>query len=102
MDNGERLENDMIHPTPMGELQKELGIANDQIYLEESHGCIHVTPDDIDTMIANGYLGKGTKVVIHIYCEDIPKGWKKDPNGKAPYEIHFFPGKKKIVILGEK
>jgi RHS repeat-associated protein len=102
IDNGETLENDMIHPTPLGELQKALGIPNDEIYLEKSHGCIHVTPDDIDTMIARGYLAKGNKVIVHIYSEDIPQNWKYDPTGVAPFEIHFFPGKKRMVILGEK
>lgn len=102
MDSGERLENDMIHPTPLGELQKALGIPNNQIYLEGSHGCIHVTPDDIDTMIYKGYLRKGSKIVIHSYKDDIPKNWKYDPTGRGPYEIHFFPGKKKMIILGEK
>lgn len=102
IDKGERLENDMIHPTPLGELQKTLGIPNNQIYLEGSHGCIHVTPDDIDTMIFKGYLKKGSKIVIHSYNEDIPKKWKYDPTGRGPYEVHFFPGKKKMIILGEK
>ncbi len=102
MDSGEILQNDMIHPTPLGELQEALGIPNNQIFLEGSHGCIHLTPDDVDIMISKGYLRKGSKIIIHSYNEDIPKQWKFEKNGRGPYEIHFFPGKKKMFILGEK
>jgi RHS repeat-associated protein len=100
-DAGEKLKNDILHPTPYGEGQKAQGIKNENIDLEVSHGCIHVTPDDIDLMINKGYIKPGMKFIIHKYNEKIPK-WKSDSTISGPYEIHFFPGEKKLLIVGEK
>ena len=101
MDKNGKVQNDMIHPTPLGEMQKAIGIKNEDIYLEDSHGCIHVTPDDIDEMIKCGFLKKGTKFIVHDYKDRIPKEWKRDSGAKQPYEVHFFPKIGFIVVVGE-
>jgi hypothetical protein len=55
---------------------------------------------NIDELIAKGYLRKGGKVVFHRYNE-LTHNWKKAKTAaKRPYEVHFFPGMKKIVVLG--
>ena len=77
-------------------------LKNENIDIEESHGCIHVTPKDIDTLISKGYFKTGTKIFIHGYDEDIPKEWIYDSTGEGPFEVHFFPGKKRMLITGEK
>lgn len=55
-----------MHTTPDSELAKMLG-AEDTYILDYSHGCIHVKPSDIDTLIAKYITVDTTKVVIYPY-----------------------------------
>jgi len=97
LDKGERIESELIHTTPPDEANTALGI---KVELSESHGCVHVKPRDIDEMVARGYIAKGNAFVVHSYSEktptDIPCA-----DAKAPFEVHFFPGPKKIYVFGE-
>jgi hypothetical protein len=95
-DTSERIHGEFIHTTPPDEANTALG--NDVI-LVESHGCIHVKPVDIDEMRQKGYLKKGNKIVIHKYTESLPVHLPKAP-AKEPYELHFYPGVKKILVEG--
>jgi hypothetical protein len=62
-------------------------------------GCIHVKPDDVDTMISAGYLKKGQAPVVHA-CSDMvmATSLKADKFTREAYEAHFFPGLFKIAI----
>ena len=64
---------------------------------------MHVKPNDIDEMIAKKYMSIGNQVVIHPYDDDPGVlGLRNDQSGQAPFVIHVFPGKFKILIEGEK
>jgi hypothetical protein len=94
--DSENIHPQFFHTTPDNELQSLKGLP---VILEESHGCIHVKPKDIDEMIQKGYLAKGNAVYIHAY--DIkPLSTPTIEPGKAPYSICFYPGIKKIHIQG--
>jgi hypothetical protein len=75
--------------------------------LGESHGCTHLIPTDINEMISKKYVKIGNIIKIHSYNED-PNEWlmmnkiKRDETGGPPYEIHFFPGFYKLIIIGNK
>jgi len=105
LDPGEE-NREYFHPTPDIEALISTGTNPNDIYertLGESHGCIHVKPTDIDEMIAKKYMSIGNQVVIHSYDDDPGVlGLRSDPSGQAPFMIHVFPGKKKILIEGEK
>jgi len=54
-------------------------------------------------MISKKYMSIGNQVVIHPYDEDTSVlRLRYDPSGQAPFVIHVFPGKFKILIEGEK
>lgn len=91
----ESIMGDFIHTTPPDETKSSGGLP---VILTESHGCIHVKPDDIDDMIKRGFIKKGNRIYIHDYSETTPSG--VGVLGRAPYELHFYPGSKKIVIQG--
>jgi hypothetical protein len=94
--SSEKIHGEMFHTTPVNEAQTELGRT---VELEESHGCIHVKPRDMDQMIEKGYLKKGNLVYIHPYSRTIPNR-AIDTTGKQPFIVHFFPKDKKIMIVG--
>lgn len=91
----EKIHDELFHPTPDGEAAAAQGF---KITLGDSHGCIHVKPDDIDFMQKMGYMKKGNLVHVHKYTERLPPVLKK--KGKAPFEIHFYPGAYKILVKG--
>jgi hypothetical protein len=95
-EKGETIHGEFLHTTPTDEADSALGRA---VQLVESHGCIHIKPNDIDEMYKKQYLKKGNLVVVHRYDESLP-AMSSNPKGAAPFEIHFYPGKKKILILG--
>ncbi len=97
IDKGEEIHSEFIHTTPPNEAQSLMGWT---IKLEESHGCIHVKPMDINEMIRKGYLKAGNKIFIHSYLEKEPVRTRS--NGQPPYELHFYPGSKKIVVEGTR
>jgi len=96
LDGKERIHAEFVHTTPGNEAQSAQGKP---VILTESHGCIHVEPSDIDNMIKNGYLNKGNTLIIHSYPDTAPI-WPWGI-GTPPFEVHFFPGAKKIVIKGK-
>jgi len=97
LDAGEKIHPEYIHTTPDDEAQSAMGAP---VILVESHGCVHVKPKDIDEMGKKGYLKAGNSVIVHKYTETAPVA--PVGAGKAPYEVHFFPGSKKIVVKGRK
>ena len=53
-----------IHTTP----DAEFAAANNTRYeLEQSHGCVHIKPEDRDEMVSRGYLQAGTEVEVMPY-----------------------------------
>jgi len=94
-DKNERIHSELIHTTPDDEASTAQGKP---VILTESHGCIHVKPNDIDEMRKKGYLKPGNSLIIHGYKKVAPIGPKG--LGGPPFEVHFFPGAKKIVIEG--
>lgn len=104
-DYGEKLMSDFIHTTPNDEATTAYNLHRMPtrrampINLQESHGCIHVKPADLDLMVGAGYLKKGVSIVVHSYNEKTaPATIKPDPYTRGQYEVHFFPGIFKIVI----
>ena len=86
----EHIMGDMIHTTPPDEAATFLDRHFD---LAQSHGCVHVRPNDIDIMIHAGFAGKGQVVEVHDYSETaIKSSFTREKFGKPPYELHFFPG----------
>lgn len=94
----EHIHTEYIHTTPDNEAQT---VKGEKVELYESHGCIHVVPADIDDMIRKGYMRKGNIVKIHTYKEK-PASLPFSSGGKPPFEVHFYPGAKKIYVLGIK
>ena len=97
-DLGERVHTEYFHTTPDDEADDAAGKP---FTLGESHGCIHLRPKDIDEMINKGYFKAGNTVVVHKYKAKIPR-WDSDTGGTAPYEIHFFPGARQVVVVGRR
>jgi len=93
---GERVHGEFIHTTPTDEANTRLGLP---VFLTESHGCVHVKPADIDIMIEKGYLRKGNLFIVHKYNEAAPTV-AGGGNAKPPYEVHFYPGSRQIVVKG--
>jgi hypothetical protein len=97
-DAGEDIHKEYFHTTPPDEANTAAGRP---VKLVESHGCIHLKPNDIDDMIAKGYFQAGNTVLVHKYSEKLP-AWKDDAAGTRPFEVHFFPGPQKVVITGRR
>lgn len=97
----ETIMQEMFHTTPDNEMQV---LYKETVVLDDSHGCIHVHPKHMRTMIAKKYFKVGGTVFIHSYKEDVPKGFTISPNAKPPYIVHFYPKSRKILVcaLGEK
>lgn len=93
---GEKIHGEFFHTTPPDEADTALGRP---FKLSGSHGCIHVKPKEIDEMIKKGYMKRGNTIVIHGYDEKLPS-LTQDAAGRTPFEVHFFPGEKKILIFG--
>jgi len=105
VDSGEE-NREYFHPSPDIEAMISMGMDPNRINAEklrESHGCIHVKPNDIDEMINKGYMAIGNQVIIHFY-DDVPDklGLREDSTGHAPFVIHVFPGFFKMIIEDEK
>ncbi len=95
MNGKEQVMGDFIHTTP----PDEAATASGRIFqLAESHGCIHVRPGDIDTMIGNGYLKKGNTIEVHPYTKKAIDASHKRNAAGMPFEVHFYPGLYKIAI----
>jgi hypothetical protein len=96
--NSEKIHHQFFHTTPGDEASSFL---RKPIELKESHGCIHVKPHDIDEMIARGYMKQGNMVYIHDYGTR-PLGPTIPEPAQLPYSLHFFPGPKKLFVMGHK
>jgi hypothetical protein len=97
-DLGEQIHREYFHTTPDDEADMAAGKA---VALQESHGCIHLKPNDIDMMISKGYFKQGNLVVVHPYGDTVPD-WTQNSAGVKPFEVHFFPGVKKVVVTGRR
>jgi hypothetical protein len=98
LDAGEHIHREYFHTTPDDEAATAIGRP---FTLAESHGCIHLKPKDIDAMIDKGYFKKGNKVVVHSYTATLP-AWPQDATGTAPFEVHFYPGVKQVLVIGRR
>jgi len=92
----ETLHPEFFHTTPVDEALSDLQRA---VTLQGSHGCIHLKPPEITSMIKRGFMKPGTLVVIHPYFDRKaifpPRG-----SARGPYELHFFPAMKKLLVIG--
>jgi hypothetical protein len=98
-DPSEPIHGEFIHTTPVNEARTDPNL-HEPVILEASHGCIHLKPVDIDDMIRRGYMRMNALVVVHRYVDRrivMPQG-----TGHAPFEIHFFPGMKQILVLATR
>jgi len=114
---GEEIHKEYFHPTPIGEAYEaainDFKARGEQAKVDDftdrygrhwngdgntSHGCIHLKPSDIDTMITAGYLKSGNLVRVHKYSAKPPAFLAG--LGTKPYEVHFYPGERKVLILG--
>lgn len=99
LDNKESIQSDFIHTTPVDEAKTAYNKIVEPrfakpIVLENSHGCIHVKPDNINELIDNGYLSKGGNLEVHPYeaSRTAPNTLEiKNANPKKVFEVHFFP-----------
>jgi hypothetical protein len=99
LDKKESIQSDFIHTTPVDEAKSSYNKIVEPrfatpITLGNSHGCIHVKPDNINELIDNGYLSKGGNIEIHEYKASllIPNTLEiKNANPKKMFEVHFFP-----------
>lgn len=92
----ETLHAEFFHTTPVDEA---LATLNKTVDLQPSHGCIHLKPPDITSMIKRGFMRPGTLVVVHPYF-DRKVIFPRRGSARGPYELHFFPAMKKLLILG--
>ncbi len=97
-DFGEKIHKEYFHTTPDDEAATAAGKP---VTLAQSHGCIHLKPNDIDEMIKKGYFDAGNLVVVHAYSEKVPL-WEDNATGTAPFELHFFPGAKQVIVTGRR
>ncbi|MFT3936535.1 MAG: L,D-transpeptidase [Chitinophagaceae bacterium] len=89
LDGKEFVMGDMIHTTPDNEAATTL---QKPFKLVASHGCVHVRPNDMDQLIASGFVKKGQVIEIHPYTEITYQLNFQSSLGKPPFELHFFPG----------
>ena len=67
--NGAELSGQMIHTTP----DNEAATARGQVFsLSQSHGCVHIRPDDRTRLIGAGVFKIGTPFIVHSYAESFP------------------------------
>jgi len=67
-DKGERLSGEMIHTTPENEAQAATG---KEVRLGPSHGCVHIRPQDRNTLLRMNAFKPGTPFVVHEYNERV-------------------------------
>jgi hypothetical protein len=66
LDGKETLMGEMIHTTPNDEAVTARGLA---VSLVESHGCIHIRPQDRGKLIQANVFKPGTPFIVHDYSE---------------------------------
>jgi len=95
---GEKISGEFFHTTPADEAATKLNVP---VQLDESHGCIHLKPNDIDELIAKKYMRKGNRIVVHKYTEH-SIGYSLAPHAVPPFELHFYPALNKLVVVGTR
>jgi hypothetical protein len=93
--SGERIHGEFFHTTPDDEAATAL---HTPVHLEPSHGCIHLKPLDIDLMVKRGFMKKGVRVVVHEYKDTVVR-LPTSGVAKPPYELHFYPGLHKVLVV---
>jgi hypothetical protein len=73
LDAGESLMGEMFHTTPENEAQAGTGRP---VVLEESHGCIHISPERRDRLHAADAFARGTDFIVHPYTEQLAPAWR--------------------------
>lgn len=69
MDGSEKLSGQMIHTTP----DNEAATARQQPFqLSESHGCVHIRPEDRTRLMGAGVFKVGTPFIVHSYSASFP------------------------------
>lgn len=94
---------DFIHTVPGQELLtwlNEQANAGLSMPLDESHGCVHALPTEIDEMIRNRYLTLGGPFVVHPYSARMQGVFEETTTElrTSTTEVHFFPREKKFVV----
>jgi hypothetical protein len=69
LDGREKLSGQMIHTTPDNEAQTKLGL---EVKLGESHGCVHIRPEDRIRLIGAGAFKVGVPFIVHAYSDVFP------------------------------
>lgn len=99
----ERTLSDFIHTVPNQEMlywlnqQANAGLS---MPLNESHGCVHALPAEVDEMVSSGFLVVGGTFVVHSYW-DSSKATFQETSAELrtnTREVHFFPKEKKIIV----
>lgn len=91
----EKIHGEFFHTTPPDEARTSL---HRPVSLQPSHGCIHLKPLELDDMVRRKFMRKGARVVVHRYNELLVR--YANGTGAAPYELHFYPGLHKLLIVG--
>jgi hypothetical protein len=69
LDAHEQLSGEMIHTTPVDEAATSRGQA---FTLSESHGCVHIRPEDRTRLMSAGVFNIGTPFIVHAYSDAFP------------------------------
>ena len=69
LDGREKLSGQMIHTTSDNEAATKLG---NEFELGESHGCVHIRPDDRIRLMSAGVFAVGVPFIVHAYSETFP------------------------------
>lgn len=93
----DKIRQEMFHTTPKNHLEAQFG---KDVTLDDSHGCIHIKPNDMLVMLKAGYFNQNNTVIVHTYDEGLPN-YSIDSTAKPPYTIHFYPGQLKILVYGK-
>lgn len=94
---------DFIHTVPGQELLTWLNERTNAGFgapLDESHGCVHALPTELDEMVQNRYLTVGGPFVVHGYADRIQGVFQETTTAlrTATKEVHFFPRERKFVV----
>jgi hypothetical protein len=101
LDGKEELLSDFVHTTPYDEMETMLSRKLKPAYpltLGESHGCIHMIPQVLQTWIAKKILAVGATIEVHLYPEKTLLASFQRTAGRVGTEIHFYPGARKIAL----
>lgn len=97
-DSTEPIHKEYFHTTPDDEAATAAGQG---VTLQPSHGCIHLKPNDIDELIKKKYFAPANQVIVHGY-DATQYAWPDEPDGKAPFIVHFYPGDKHVIVTGNR